>query len=262
MKKYNLFLSCLLIVLSLLSCVETESEPKVKVIAHRGYWNTEGSAQNSIRAIELADEIKAYGSEFDVHLTSDNVLVVFHDRKIDSIDIQQTPYADLKNITIANGEKIPTLDQLLERAKSLKHTKLIFELKSHSTPERDREAAKYSVDMISEKGLTKQTEYIAFSLEAAKELHRLSPETPVYYLNGDLSPKELKDLGLAGLDYHYGVMRKNPNWFKEAKDLGLKINIWTVNKPEIMKEMIDAGADFITTDEPELLQQVIREHCK
>ncbi|MBE6301085.1 MAG: glycerophosphodiester phosphodiesterase [Parabacteroides distasonis] len=262
MKKYNLFLSCLLIVLSLLSCVETESEPKVKVIAHRGYWNTEGSAQNSIRAIELADEIKAYGSEFDVHLTSDNVLVVFHDRKIDSIDIQQTPYADLKNITIANGEKIPTLDQLLERAKSLKHTKLIFELKSHSTPERDREAAKYSVDMINEKGLTKQTEYIAFSLEAAKELHRLSPETPVYYLNGDLSPKELKDLGLAGLDYHYGVMRKNPNWFKEAKDLGLKINIWTVNKPEIMKEMIDAGADFITTDEPELLQQVIREHCK
>jgi len=168
----------------------------------------------------------------------------------------------LKNITIANGEKIPTLDQLLERAKSLKHTKLIFELKSHSTPERDREAAKYSVDMINEKGLTKQTEYIAFSLEAAKELHRLSPETPVYYLNGDLSPKELKDLGLAGLDYHYGVMRKNPNWFKEAKDLGLKINIWTVNKPEIMKEMIDAGADFITTDEPELLQQVIREHCK
>lgn len=262
MKKYNLFLSCLLIVLSLLSCVETESEPKVKIIAHRGYWNTEGSAQNSIRAIELADEIKAYGSEFDVHLTSDNVLVVFHDRKIDSIDIQQTPYADLKNITIANGEKIPTLDQLLERAKSLKHTKLIFELKSHSTPERDREAAKYSVDMINEKGLTKQTEYIAFSLEAAKELHRLSPETPVYYLNGDLSPKELKDLGLAGLDYHYGVMRKNPNWFKEAKDLGLKINIWTVNKPEIMKEMIDAGADFITTDEPELLQQVIREHCK
>ncbi len=262
MKKYNLFLSCLLIVLSLLSCVETESEPKVKVIAHRGYWNTEGSAQNSIRAIELADEIKAYGSEFDVHLTSDNVLVVFHDRKIDSIDIQQTPYADLKNITIANGEKIPTLDQLLERAKSLKHTKLIFELKSHSTPERDREAAKYSVDMINEKGLTKQTEYIAFSLEAAKELHRLSPETPVYYLNGDLSPKELKDLCLAGLDYHYGVMRKNPNWFKEAKDLGLKINIWTVNKPEIMKEMIDAGADFITTDEPELLQQVIREHCK
>jgi glycerophosphoryl diester phosphodiesterase len=232
------------------------------VIAHRGYWKTEGSAQNSIKAIELADEIKAYGSEFDVHLTSDNILIIFHDRNIDSIDIQQTPYDDLKNITIANGEKIPTLDQYLECAKTLKNTKLIFELKSHSTPERDREAAKYSVDMINEKGLTKQTEYITFSLEAAKELHRLSPETPVYYLNGDLSPKELKELGLTGLDYHYGVMRKNPHWFKEAKDLGLKINIWTVNDSDMMKEMIDAGADFITTDEPELLQQVICEHCK
>ena len=57
-------------------------------------------------------------------------------------------------------------------------------------------------------------------------------------------------------------MSKNPNWFKEAKDLGLKINVWTVNKPERMKEMIEAGADFITTDEPELLQQVIREYHK
>lgn len=37
-----------------------------RIIAHRGYWQTEGSAQNSIRALELADEIRVYGSEFDV----------------------------------------------------------------------------------------------------------------------------------------------------------------------------------------------------
>ena len=50
-------------------------EPKTRVIAHRGYWQTEGSAQNSIRSLERADEIGVYGAEFDVHYTADNVLV-------------------------------------------------------------------------------------------------------------------------------------------------------------------------------------------
>ncbi len=50
-----------------------------KVIAHRGYWQTYGSAQNSIRSFERAAEIGVYGSEFDVHMTSDSVLILFHD---------------------------------------------------------------------------------------------------------------------------------------------------------------------------------------
>ena len=32
-----------------------------KVIAHRGYWKTPSSAQNSLRALELADSIGVYG---------------------------------------------------------------------------------------------------------------------------------------------------------------------------------------------------------
>ena len=47
-----------------------------KVIAHRGYWKTPSSAQNSLRALELADSIGVYGSEFDVWLTKDDVLIV------------------------------------------------------------------------------------------------------------------------------------------------------------------------------------------
>ena len=76
MKQSNLFLICFLFISTLLSCSETESGPKV--IAHRGYWKTEGSAQNSIRSLELANEINAFGSEFDVHLTSDDVLIIIH----------------------------------------------------------------------------------------------------------------------------------------------------------------------------------------
>ena len=35
--------------------------PTTQVIAHRGYWDTHGSAQNSLASLEKADEIGAYG---------------------------------------------------------------------------------------------------------------------------------------------------------------------------------------------------------
>ena len=38
---------------------------QTQVIAHRGYWKTDGSAQNSIAALLKADSIGCYGSEFE-----------------------------------------------------------------------------------------------------------------------------------------------------------------------------------------------------
>lgn len=60
---------------------------------------------------------------------------------------------------------------------------------------------------------------------------RLDKKAKVSYLNGELSPKELKELGFSGLDYQYKVMQAHPEWFKEAKELGLTVNVWTVNTP-------------------------------
>lgn len=253
MKLRNLFVItlCLLLVSSL------GAKDKTKVIAHRGYWTCEGSAQNSIKSLESAAEIRVYGSEFDVHLTSDNVAVVYHDNSINNINIQQVSYAQLKELKLSNGELFPTLNAYLKKGKEIKKTKLIFELKSHGTPERDKQAAAQSINMVKQYKLQKKTEYITFSLEAGKELIRLDKKAKVAYLNGELSPKELKELGFSGLDYNYKVMQEHPEWFKEAKDLGLTVNVWTVNTPELMQEMINNGADFITTDHPELLQQII-----
>ena len=234
-----------------------------KVIAHRGYWQTYGSAQNSIRSFERAAEVGAYGSEFDVHMTSDSVLILFHDNTVNGMKIQETPYSYLKDIKLSNGECIPTLREFLEVARLTKSDiKLIFELKPHATPELNREAARRSVEMIREKKLVNVTEYITFNLDAGKELIRLAPENPVYYLNGDLSPKDVKELGFAGIDYRLEVMQKNPEWFKEAKKLGLGVNVWTVNDSDAIKEMIIQGADFITTDNPSEALVIIKNLSK
>ena len=226
------------------------AQHNAKIIAHRGYWKCEGSAQNSLTSITKAAEIKVYGAEFDVQLTADNVLVVYHDSYIDGINIKKSTYAQIKDKKLPNGETLPTLDQFLDHAKKYKRLELIFELKPHANAERDREAAQASVAMVNAKKLRKRVTYISFSLEAVKELHRLSPKTPVYYLNGELSPKEIKALGLAGMDYQYKVMLKHPEWFKEAKELNLKTNVWTIRDVKTAQKLNDMGVDFMTTDIP------------
>ncbi len=235
---------------------------KTKVIAHRGYWKTEGSAQNSIRSLECASEIGAYGSEFDVHLTADNVLVVYHDNDIQGKHIQSCRYDELKDLRLSNGERLPTLEQYLERARKLRNIRLIFELKSHDTPERNREAARLSVQMVRRMKLVKRTDFISFDLDACKEFIRLCPRSEVSYLNGELSPMDLKELGFTGLDYHYKVLRSHPDWVKECKILGLTSNAWTVNDPEVVEEMIDMGIDFITTDLPEEMREIIGSYAQ
>ena len=40
-----------------------------RIVAHRGHWNAEGSAHNSIRSLVKADSVGADATEFDVHVT-------------------------------------------------------------------------------------------------------------------------------------------------------------------------------------------------
>ena len=57
-------------------------QAQTQVIAHRGYWKAEGSAQNSLASLRKAAEAKVYGSEFDVQMTADGIVVVNHDNTI------------------------------------------------------------------------------------------------------------------------------------------------------------------------------------
>lgn len=242
----------------LLAACGTMQAQKTQVIAHRGYWTTAGSAQNSIAALVKADSINCYGSEFDVWLTADNQLVVNHDATFKGVNMQNATAKVCTAIELDNSEPLPTLKQYLEKGRQLK-TRLILELKAHKTPEQETRAVEGIVKMIKDMGLENRTEYITFSKHATKEFIRLAPKgTPVYYLEGDLTPQELKAWGCAGPDYHFSVFKKHPEWIKECHDLGMKVNAWTVNDAKDMEWLIDQGADFITTNEPVLLEEILK----
>ena len=229
-----------------------------QVVAHRGYWDTPNNNQNSITALKCAQSIPVYGSEFDVNMTSDGVMIVSHGPKLETIaDVQKASYKEVKKLRLKNGEKVPTLKEYLKQGKK-GDIKLIFELKVHPAGEKENLAVKKSADMVKKMKLQDKVEFISFSLEACKQLAQLMPECRVQYLNGKIPPKELKEMGIMGLDYHYSQIQKNPQWIEEAHKLGMIVNVWTVNKPELIKEMIDLKVDFITTDAPELVLEMLK----
>lgn len=237
----------------------TSAQSVSKVIAHRGAWKVEGLPQNSIASLHRAIELGCAGTEFDVHLTKDDVLVVNHDKDFYGIDIATATYDELLAKKHPNGEAIPTAEAYLREGMKQKKTKLIFELKTSGLgKERTLHSADLSVELVKRLGAEAMVEYIAFDYDACKRIIALDPKAKVYYLNGDITPAQAKKDGLTGLDYHYNVYKENPTWIKEAHDLGLAINAWTVNTEDEMHALLSQQVEFITTDQPALLLDAIK----
>ncbi len=230
------------------------------VIAHRGFWNTPGSFENSISSIRNAMNFDIYGSEFDINFTSDDSIVVVHGAKhpvVKEVTIQKTPYAKVRKTLLGNGEELPTLREYLQAGLSDKTTQYILEIKKHATPDREQQIVDQTLSMVKAQKLQKRVEYISFSWYVCKAIRKANKKAAVYYLGGDKSPAELKKAGMTGLDYSLKAINAHPEWVKEAHDLGLKVNIWTVNDEQDMQAMLDLGADFITTNNPVELKMLL-----
>ena len=229
-----------------------------KIIAHRGAWKAKELPQNSIASLREAIRLGCEGSEFDVWMTADEVLVVNHDHELQGMDIETSTYEQLLTKTLPNGEKIPTLKAYLTEGMAQKRTKLILEFKpSLISVARSERVGELSVKTVQELGAQAWVDYITFSYEGGVKAIATDPKANVAYLNGDKSPQELKDAGFFGFDYHISLLRRMPQWIAEAKALGLTTNAWTVNKEEDMNWLLELGVNFITTDEPEKLATLI-----
>lgn len=228
---------------------------QTQIIAHRGFWKTQpATSENSLTALINAQKLKIYGSEFDVRMTKDGVLVVNHDEHINKIEISETLFKDLEKEKLSNGEPLPTLEKYLEQGKKSNYLKLIIELKPAKTPELENEIVTKTLEMVKKNQLENQCEFISFSWHLCLEIKRQNPKAIVQYLEGDKSPEQIKLAGLDGIDYHYSVfLEKHPDWISEAKKLGLITNVWTVNDEVIYKKLVEMGVGFVTTNVPDEL---------
>ena len=254
-----------------MTALSTSAQYKApKIIAHRGYHASEGAARNSLNALKAAQKEKIWGSECDIQLTKDGeVLVVhgpYHPGKTTAsprVNVQRTTKEKVQSILLESGEVVPTLEEYLQQLTKSKKTKLIIEIKDQLTPQLETEIVQKTVNLVAKYGMEEMVEYIAFRPFVCWELARLAPKgTNIAYLNGEYTPEYCKALGCNGIDYNYKKLQRKPKWIKEAHDLGMYVNAWTVNKEEDIRWCIENGVDYITTDAPLLVKKLIKEMCK
>ena len=226
-----------------------------KVCAHRGFWQCQeaGYAQNSIAALRAAQDAGFWGSEFDVHLTADSVVVVNHDPSIAGIPIHTSTYRQLLGTRLPNGETIPTLNEYLHQgAKSA--CMMVLEVKPQDTVEATLELTRRCVWQLRAHGLLdpQRVMFISFSYDACKWITANLPGFGNQYLEGVEEPEKIHADGINGIDYNWVAFHKHPDWVERAHALGLTVNVWTVDNPEEMKYLKDLGVDVITTNRPDL----------
>ncbi|SMC74598.1 glycerophosphodiester phosphodiesterase [Pedobacter nyackensis] len=228
------------------------------VIAHRGAWKTNQLPENSIASLKEAIRIGCHGSEFDVHMTKDNVLVVNHDADYQGLHIEQSTYAELLQKKLSNGESIPTAEAYIKEGIKQKATRLVFEIKPTKKGRAgDIAIAEACVNLVKKLKAETWVDYISFSWDVMQKLAEIAPQAHIAYLKGEKSLEELKAAKMSGADYQYGVYQKG-EWFAKAKELGLTINAWTVNTAPEMNWLLDNKVEFITTNEPEMLLELIK----
>ena len=237
---------------------------KIAIVAHRGFWNCEeaGFAQNSIAALRLAQENGLWGSEFDIQLTSDDQIVVNHDDNFLGKKIREHTLEQLRSFgTLKNGEQLPTLDEYLMQGKKSRTTILVCELKEQRSEERNALLTSLTMECLKKHGLLspKRVVFISFSKQICDIIAREYPKFTNQYLKGNITPGSLAADGVNGIDYNEKAFFQNPGFIKEAHDLSMSVNVWTINSEKYIREFISRGVDQITTNEPLLARSLLGE---
>ena len=262
MKQGKVIFGVLAAMLSLSSC---GSQRQVAIVAHRGYWQCEqgGNSHNSIASLSAAQNLGFWGSEFDVNMTKDEQLMVFHDDAVAGMPFKDHLASDYADVRLNNGETIPTLDEYLSQFEKDKNCRLVFELKWHATPELQRRAAELCVQKLKDHGLfdPKRVIFISFCFYECECFVEMAPGFTVQYLGSDEAhnPQVCFEHGINGIDTNYGKFYNDSTWYSRARANSMNVNVWTVDNVDDMRKMVEMGADYITTNKPEECRALLKE---
>jgi glycerophosphoryl diester phosphodiesterase len=242
----------------------------VEIIAHRG--SSYLAPENTRAAVELAWQEGVDAVEGDFRLTADGHIVALHDatlKRTAGVDrrVVECSLEELRTYDVGSwkgpqfaGHRVPTLAELLATVPAGK--RFFVEVKS------DREIIEPLRRVVENCGLyPEQIVPICLRFPLCQEIKTALPECPVYWVvefrrdgRGEWMPlSERLDRSLIdGLD----LMATGPitaefiaDYKRSYSPAERKVYVWTVDDPQLAKQMIDIGVDGITTNRPGWLRE-------
>lgn len=216
-------------------------------IGHRGARAYE--PENTLRSFKKALEIGVDAVELDVRKTKDDQLVVIHNADVKRTTdgkglVNELTLNEIKTFSTEKGEKIPTLREVLDFLD--KKVKILIELKEAGVE-------KQVLTAVHERELQKNVIIVSFIEEALQKVKELDKkvDTGLIYARHKNPLKTALELRANYLLPLYRFTHTAD--VQKAHEKGLKVLVWTINKPEEVVEYVKKGVDGIASDRPDIL---------
>ena len=231
----------------------------MQVIGHRGAATL--APENTWPGFDLALELGVDAVETDVRGTSDGVLVLLHDERLDRTTdgtgrVHETPWPVVRALDAGSWfgaayaeARVPRLDETLARYGQRTH--LVLEIKQPGVEG-------LVLEMVRERGLVEQVTFTSFDWETVRRIKVAFSEARVGYLARDVDLDTVSRVLDAGLDqFCPPASAVSPEQVRAWRALGLEVRAWGVRDTGLMEKAIEAGVDGMTVDFPHLLLEAL-----
>ena len=228
----------------------------ITMIGHRGMAAM--APENTLPSFKLSCEKGYWGSECDVHTTSDGEFVIMHDDDTarllsEDVEIENVTYAQLREMRFKHGNKrknydeselfVPTLDEYLDVLAEYGVVPVI-ELKKLDTallPE--------FLEILEKHNVRDSVVVISFNYEYLEAFHEIAPDVTIYYLTSKISDEKIaqcQTLG-CGLDFD-GDRRSNDKYIAECIEKNIPLVAWTIDSPNRLEKLYAMGVKVFTSN--------------
>ena len=228
---------------------------KTLMVAHRGVSGIE--KENTCSAFVAAGNRSYFGIETDVRATKDGKYVLLHDDTtercgIDVLTPSQCTLQTIQSVVLKDKDekrgrvdlRVPEMVDYIRICE--KYGKVgVLEFKGMYTEEQMKEI----VEIIKAEYSPENMIFISFAFENLVTLRSVCPEAHCQFLTGEYKEEILQKLveHKMGIDIWSGALTEEAQ-VRRMLELGIEVNVWTVDNPELAEKLISWGVQFITSN--------------
>lgn len=215
-----------------------------KFVGHRGSKGE--SPENTLKGISYGLDQGLSGVEIDIHLSKDGELIVIHDATVDRTTngkglVQEMSLAELKSLDAGEGEKIPTLSEVIDLVK-IKNATLFIELKAPG-------CEKKVIEQILEKKFTESSILKSFNHHFIKKAKSIDPlvkaQCLMYAL--PLNPVEIiKSCNADGISI--STIHLDEELVRACHQENFIVTTWNANDLKALAKFKKMDVDYVCTD--------------
>jgi len=230
------------------------------IFAHRGARTL--FPENTLEAFSAAIEQGCDGIELDVHLTKDGRIVVAHDAVLERVSngsgfINDHTLEELKSFDFSKpipGSPVCSIPELCEVLSLVKPSALSLNIELKTTERLYPELPKKLIAQVEEYGMKGRVIYSSFNHYSLLQIKKIDPSAKIGLLY-ELAMVDpwvyAKYVGADAIHPPYGVIAALPETVARCHENGVKVSVWTVDDPQVIKMMLKIGVDGIITNRPD-----------